>query len=57
MKHRRRTTPDVAYFLARVLADKGRTEDPRKLLETATCLAGAFAPREDASNLLKSLKK
>ncbi len=52
-----RTTPDVAYYLARVLADRGQTDDARKLLETATGLAGAFAHREDASNLLKSLKK
>jgi len=52
-----RTTPDVAYFLARVLADKGQTDDARKLLQSATGLAGAFAHREDAGNLLKSLKK
>ena len=28
-----RTTPDIAYFLARVLADKGQTDDARKLLQ------------------------
>jgi Flp pilus assembly protein TadD len=52
-----RTTPDIAYFLARVLADTGHTDDARKLLLSATNLAGAFAHREDAGALLKSLTK
>jgi len=52
-----RTTPDIAYYLARVLADKGRTDDARKLLETATKLPGAFAHRDDAAALLKTLSK
>jgi hypothetical protein len=37
------------------MADKGQTDDARKLLQTATGLAGAFAHREDAAALLKSL--
>jgi Tfp pilus assembly protein PilF len=52
-----RFTPDIAYFLARVMADRGQTEDARKLLESATKLPGAFAHRDDASSLLKSLTK
>jgi tetratricopeptide (TPR) repeat protein len=52
-----RTTPDIAYFLARVMADKGQTEDARKLLQSATKLPGAFAHRDDAAALLKSLIK
>jgi Tfp pilus assembly protein PilF len=52
-----RTTPDIAYFLARVMTDKGQTEDARKVLESATKLPGAFAHREDATSLLKSLTK
>ena len=31
-----RTTADIAYFLARLLADKGQTNDARKLLQSAT---------------------
>jgi len=52
-----RTTPDIAYYLARVLADRGRTDDARKLLETTTKLPGAFAHRDDAVALLKTLTK
>jgi tetratricopeptide (TPR) repeat protein len=50
-------TPDVAYFLARVLADKGKTDDARGLLERATSQRGAFAHRDDAGALLKTLTK
>jgi tetratricopeptide (TPR) repeat protein len=52
-----RTSPDIAYFLARVLADKGRTDDARNLLRSATNLPGAFAHRADARSLLESLSK
>jgi tetratricopeptide (TPR) repeat protein len=50
-----RTTPDVAYYLARVLNDRGQIDDARKVLQSATGLPGAFAHREDANALLKSL--
>jgi hypothetical protein len=50
-------TPDIAYFLARVWVDTGRTDDARKLLQSATSLPGAFAHREDAQALLKSLAR
>jgi tetratricopeptide (TPR) repeat protein len=52
-----RTTPDIAYYLARVLADKGHNDDARKLLQSATGLTGAFAHRKDADALLKSLPR
>jgi Flp pilus assembly protein TadD len=52
-----RTTPDIAYFLARVLVDKTKTDDARKLLQSATNLPGAFAHRDDANVLLKKLTK
>jgi superkiller protein 3 len=52
-----RTTPDIAYFLARVLVDTGRTDDARKLLQSATGLPGAFAHREDAKALLQSVTR
>jgi tetratricopeptide (TPR) repeat protein len=52
-----RTTPDIAYFLARVMAEKGQTDDARKLLQSATSLHGGFAHRDDATSLLQSLKK
>jgi Tfp pilus assembly protein PilF len=52
-----RATADIAYFLARVLADKGQTEDARKLLQSATGLPGSFAHRDDANALLKKLTK
>jgi Tfp pilus assembly protein PilF len=52
-----RTTPDIAYFLARVLADKGKTDDARRLLLLVTSQKGAFSHREDAASLLKKLAK
>jgi tetratricopeptide (TPR) repeat protein len=52
-----RTTPDIAYFLARVIADKGQTDDARKLLQSVTNVPGAFAHRDDAKALLKTLTK
>lgn len=52
-----RTTPDIAYFLARVLFDKGNRADARKLLESATKQPGAFAHRDDAGSLLKAMEK
>jgi Tfp pilus assembly protein PilF len=52
-----RITADIAYFLARVLADKGQTDDARKLLQSATQSTSAFAHRDDATALLKTLTK
>jgi Tfp pilus assembly protein PilF len=52
-----RTTPDVAYYLARVLAEKEQTDSARQLLQTIAGVQGPFAHREDATSLLKTLKK
>jgi predicted Zn-dependent protease len=52
-----RISPDVAYYLARVLSDKGVTNDARRLLQGATSQPGAFAHREEASSLLKSMNR
>jgi tetratricopeptide (TPR) repeat protein len=52
-----RISPDLAYYLARVLADKGRTEDARRLLQGATGVTGAFAHRDEANSLLKTLNR
>jgi tetratricopeptide (TPR) repeat protein len=52
-----RTTPDIAYFLARVLADKGSSEVAKGLLLSALKSPGAFAHRSDAETLLKTLTK
>jgi predicted Zn-dependent protease len=52
-----RTTPDIAYFLARVIADKGQTDTARKVLQDATSAKGSFAHRDDANALLKKLTK
>ena len=51
-----RTTPDVAYYFARVLSDKGKVEDARKILESTAALPGPFAHRADAKTLLASFK-
>jgi len=52
-----RPTPDIYYFLARVLFDKGNRPDAKKLLESAIKLPGGFAHRDDAGALLKSMEK
>jgi Flp pilus assembly protein TadD len=52
-----RLTPDIAYFFARVVADKGLTDDARKLLQWAMQSPLPFAHRDDATALVKSLTK
>ncbi len=52
-----RSSPDVAYFLARVMVDKGQTAAAANILQTATNRPGAFAHRDDARSLLKTLAK
>jgi tetratricopeptide (TPR) repeat protein len=50
-----RATPTVAFFLAQVLAEKGRLNDARSLLTQATATPIAFAYQADARKLLASL--
>ena len=52
-----RTTPDIAYYFARILAARGQTQDARKLLETSINVSSTFAHRDEAKELLKSLAK
>jgi tetratricopeptide (TPR) repeat protein len=52
-----RTTPDIAYFLARVLAARGQAQDSRKLLESSIKVSAAFTHRDEAKELLQSLSK
>jgi tetratricopeptide (TPR) repeat protein len=52
-----RVSPDVAYYLARVLVDKGQTDNARRLLQGATGATGVFAHREEAGALLKTLTR
>jgi Tfp pilus assembly protein PilF len=48
---------ETAYYLARVLADRGREADAKKLLESALAASGPFAQRDEAQALLERLKK
>ena len=48
---------DTAYYLARVLIDRGRDAPAKQLLESALKTTGPFAQRDDAKALLKDLEK
>jgi tetratricopeptide (TPR) repeat protein len=48
---------DSAYYVARIIQDRGRTEEAVKLLETALQTTQPFAHRQDASNLLAQLTR
>jgi Tfp pilus assembly protein PilF len=48
---------DTAYYTARVLVDRGKKADAKKLLETALKLPGRAMFRQDAEDLLRELKK
>lgn len=50
-----RSNSDTAYYMARVLAQRGRTEDAKKLLTGALEATGRFIHRADASRWLKQL--
>jgi Tfp pilus assembly protein PilF len=48
---------DTAYYLARLLAKRGRDKDARQFLESAVQSAAPFQNREDAKAMLEELKK
>jgi tetratricopeptide (TPR) repeat protein len=50
-------SPDAAYFVARVLADRGATDEAQKLLRTAAESKDGFVYRKDAADLLADLDK
>lgn len=48
---------DGAYYVARILADRGEKDRARKILEEVLGSDALFATRPDATDLLNSLKK
>jgi len=51
-----RPTPDTLYFLARVMADRGRKEDAKMILESPVMKSvGARLMRKEAESLLAEL--
>ena len=46
---------DTAYYLARVLEDRGKSTDARKLLDSALKATGMFFCRKDAQALFDKL--
>lgn len=51
-----RATPDTLYFLARVMADRGRKEDAKMILESPVMKSpGAYLMRKEAEALLAEL--
>jgi hypothetical protein len=50
-------TPDAAYFVAQILADRGASEDAQKIVKAACESKGAFVYRKDAEALLAELDK
>jgi tetratricopeptide (TPR) repeat protein len=48
---------DAAYFLARVLSEKGKVEEAHKLLKEALAGQGGFVYRKDAEALFADLEK
>jgi len=49
--------PDTAYYLARVLADRGRSAEARDLLKRALAAPGIFVRQPEAEQLLRDLTK
>ena len=50
-------SPDAAYFIAKVLADRGTVEESQKLLKAACESKAGFVHRKDAETLLAELEK
>jgi len=50
-------TTDGAYYVAKLLADRGEKDRARKILEDVLANDAMFATRADAADLLASLKK
>ncbi len=50
-------SPDTAYYIARVSADRGRKDEAKRLLEQALKTKRLFSQRVDAEALLKELNK
>jgi tetratricopeptide (TPR) repeat protein len=50
-------TPDAAFFVARILADRGANEEAQKIIKAAVESKGAFVYRKDGEALLAELDK
>ncbi len=50
-------SPDTAYYMAQVLADRGRTEQAQQWVQAALKSTSPFLMRAEAEELLKQLKK
>ena len=50
-------SPDTAYFIARVLSEKGKVEEAHKILKDSLGSQAAFVYRKDAEALLADLEK
>ena len=50
-------TADAAYFVAKILADRGANEDAQKIIKVACESKGAFVYRKDGEALLAELDK
>ena len=51
------TTPDAAYFVAKILADRGDNEQAQKIAKAACDSTGAFVYRKEGQALLAELDK
>jgi len=49
--------PDTAYYIARVAADKGRTEEAKRLLTAALKSKRPFSKEDEAKALLEQLNR
>ena len=49
-------TTDGAYYVAKLLSDRGEKDRAKKILEEVLTNEAVFATRPDALDLLKSLK-
>jgi hypothetical protein len=50
-------TPDAAYFIAKILADRGHAEDALKITKAACESKDGFVYRKDAEALVAELEK
>src|SRR5262245_61685555 len=53
----RQLTPDMAYYVGKILQDSGKTKDAIQFLESALKSAAPFAQRDHSNKLLAELKK
>jgi len=52
-----RLTPDMAYYVGKILQDSGKTDQAIQFLESAVKTAAPFAQRDASNKLLAELQK